>query len=120
MELRDVRGADGLTFGERLHLIRRRLRWGLERLAREVGVDPSTISRWEKDRHAPSATQLVGLAVVLDVSPNELLGYPDEGDSPQGGPPRGGSPQDGSGSGSPGSDSPTRAWSKPEPDAQAA
>lgn len=40
-----------------------------EDLAAELGVDPSTVGRWEKDKRSPRDEALAELARVLNVSP---------------------------------------------------
>jgi transcriptional regulator with XRE-family HTH domain len=42
-------------------------------LARKVGVDSITISRWERREFAPTGARLLKLAKVLDVDPAALL-----------------------------------------------
>jgi transcriptional regulator with XRE-family HTH domain len=44
----------GASLGERLKAARRRRGWSQERLAQLVGVDPSTLSRWERNLRIPA------------------------------------------------------------------
>lgn len=54
------------------------LGYSQEKLARLVGVDRTTIGRWESGRISPQPPQRRGLAVALEVSLQELddLGSP--------------------------------------------
>lgn len=54
-------------YGESLRLRRLFGRKSLEQLAEEVGVSTSTLSRWEKGEHQPSAVHVTLLAEALDV-----------------------------------------------------
>lgn len=49
-----------------------------EDLAAKVGVSPETIARYERGEREPTATIVKKLAVVLHVTPNELLGVEQE------------------------------------------
>ena len=41
--------------------------WSVERLANEIGVSKSTLSRWEANNHTPTSEKVVALAEALDV-----------------------------------------------------
>jgi transcriptional regulator with XRE-family HTH domain len=64
----------GATLGEKIHLLRRRERLTLAGLARRIGVDESTLSRYERDLRQPTADAIKALAEELGVSSDELLG----------------------------------------------
>lgn len=51
---------------------RRALGYSQEQLAQLLGVDRTTVGRWESGRIAPQPTQRRGLATVLDISLQEL------------------------------------------------
>ncbi len=46
--------------------------WSQYRLAREVGVTPSTVYNWERGRFEPKASQLRSLARVFGVSMDDI------------------------------------------------
>jgi transcriptional regulator with XRE-family HTH domain len=63
------------TLGERVHVLRRRLRLSQAELARQAGMSPTTLSNIEQAK-MPTITveHLMALAEVLGTSPNRLLG----------------------------------------------
>lgn len=62
------------TFGQRLRELRRQAGLSQRRLAEEVGVDFSYVSKLENDRlPAPSADTTIRLATAMGVPPEELL-----------------------------------------------
>ena len=65
MELRE--------FGVRLTQYRKRVRLSTADLARHAGVDYMQIARYEKGATAPSLDSAIRLAIVLDVSLDELV-----------------------------------------------
>lgn len=72
---------DPTTTGERVRLLR--LRKGLDQadVARELGVSRSMISMWEHGRVQIPTRMLSPLARLLDVTPNQLLGWDEIDDS---------------------------------------
>src|SRR5690606_23916040 len=68
-----------LTFGEHLQLLRKRLRLSQAVVARHVGVSRQSVSMWETDAARPTVDMIPALAEILQVTPNELLGWHDKG-----------------------------------------
>src|SRR5262245_61712497 len=63
------------VLGERVHLIRRRLRWSQAEIARQAGMSPATLSNIEQAKLSTITVEhLMALAEVLQTSPNGLLG----------------------------------------------
>ncbi|MCD6422001.1 helix-turn-helix transcriptional regulator [bacterium] len=56
----------GLSPGEELRLLRRALGLSQERLAKELGIDPSTLWRWEKGKRGTPEQILVAIRNRLD------------------------------------------------------
>jgi len=71
LSLRAMREASGLT---------------LRAVAREIGVQPTNLSLWERTGKLPRADKIIPLAAALGVSPEEILGQekPVHGDAPKG------------------------------------
>ncbi|WP_075997134.1 helix-turn-helix domain-containing protein [Salaquimonas pukyongi] len=65
---------DSDTLGSRIS--RARDAAGMERatVAQNLGIKPSTLDSWEKDRSEPKAHHLVRLSGMLGVSPSWMLG----------------------------------------------
>ena len=64
-----------MTFGERVHLMRRRRKMTQRELGEAVGVSKTTIFRIEKGDFADAMGQTIArMARVLNVSGNYLLG----------------------------------------------
>ncbi|UCC31317.1 MAG: helix-turn-helix transcriptional regulator [Phycisphaerales bacterium] len=64
----------GSAFGQRLRELRRQAGLSQRRLAKEVGVDFSYVSKLENDRlPAPSAETVIRLAEAIGASTEELL-----------------------------------------------
>ena len=57
----------------RLRVIRRGKRLNLEDVAKQIGVSPTLVWRWENEVAAPRANHLSALAKVLDVSVQEIV-----------------------------------------------
>jgi transcriptional regulator with XRE-family HTH domain len=57
------------TLGERILTARRLLGLSQGELARRLGVDPSTLGRWERDEARPSAKLSDNLSVFLTPLP---------------------------------------------------
>lgn len=76
---RRVNCFDGaMKIGCRIETARQRRGWSQTRLAGEVGVQQSRVSRWERDEGLPTVPQIVALAHALGSSVDELLGVPRE------------------------------------------
>jgi len=58
----------------------------LRAVAREIGVQPTNLSLWERTGKLPRADKIIPLAAALGVSPEEILGQekPVHGDAPKG------------------------------------
>ena len=52
---------------------RRERRWTQERLAQAVGVTQATVSNWERDETTPNPSEMIRLALALDLDPFDLL-----------------------------------------------
>ncbi len=61
------------TVGSRLTEMRIRRDLSQEQVAREAGVHPVTVSKWETDTQCPSGNALVVLAALFGVSTDWLL-----------------------------------------------
>ena len=48
------------------------------KVARDLGIPMSTMSRWEQGHHEPSIANILKLADYFDVSTDELLGRYEE------------------------------------------
>lgn len=62
------------SLGEKIHKLRRREDLTMEELAAKIGVDESTLRRYERDRRLPNADALKGLAEALNTTSDYLLG----------------------------------------------
>lgn len=62
------------AFAAALREIRKRAGLSQEDLARMVGVERSTVTKWESGQNAPALPTLAKLADVLGVSVDDLLG----------------------------------------------
>jgi transcriptional regulator with XRE-family HTH domain len=71
-----------VPFGTRLRSLRERAGMTLAELAKKVGTDQGTLSRWERNFIVPGLTTVEQLAIFVGVSTAELL----TGESPK--PPR--------------------------------
>ena len=61
------------TMGQRIQKLRQYRKWTSQRLAVEVGVDCTTVRRWEDDRFPPKDKSLKALAKVFGVTEQFLL-----------------------------------------------
>lgn len=62
-------------FGQRLKAARKAAGMTQQEIARQLGLTQKTISGYENGRLDPSLQKLMQLCKVLNVSPNELLGW---------------------------------------------
>ena len=62
------------TMGQRIAALRKAKRMTQDALARELGVSPQAVSKWENDLSCPDIALLPRLAKVLGVSADYLLG----------------------------------------------
>ncbi len=65
------------VFGERLKEVRELQKMTRRELAKEAGIDPSLISRYEHGDRSPTAENIVRIAQALKVSADYLLGLTD-------------------------------------------
>lgn len=61
------------TLGSRLRQARSDAGYSIQRLARELGVDPRTVNRWQADQAVPSVVRLAEIAHVLGKTPSYFL-----------------------------------------------
>lgn len=66
-----------MTFGERISLIRKQLKWSQEDLAKKVGTSAPIIGRYERDEIKPSIEVAAKMAELLNVSLDYLVGKTD-------------------------------------------
>lgn len=64
-----------MSFGENLKYYRNLARYTQKELAQLVDVGLSTYNKYEKNEYQPKFDTLLRICDVLEVSPNELLGY---------------------------------------------
>lgn len=63
-----------LSFGERLKLARKEKKLTQKELAKKLGVDHTTISHWESNKHEPGIENLKKLSVLFNNSIDNLTG----------------------------------------------
>lgn len=61
------------AIGELIRRRRTELGWGQTELAARLGVTQPQVSRWERGQHGPRARQLIALARLLDLEPEDLV-----------------------------------------------
>jgi transcriptional regulator with XRE-family HTH domain len=71
----DFTPQDGLRFGERLHVTRRRAGMTLRALEEATGIPNSTLSRYELGPSEPPVRHVIRLALALGTTPDALLGF---------------------------------------------
>lgn len=64
-----------MSFGENLKYYRNLARYTQKELAQLVDVGLSTYNKYEKNEYQPKFDTLLKICDILEVSPNELLGY---------------------------------------------
>ncbi len=65
---------DDLTFGQRLIFYRTKAKMLQKELAEKVGITPTALNYYEKDKREPNVLIISRLAKVLNVTGDELLG----------------------------------------------
>ena len=70
------------TFGERLKELLKEKEWTEQDFAAEIKVDPTTMSRWMKGKHAPREETCQLIAQLLQVPYPYLMGWDDSRDWP--------------------------------------
>ena len=68
-----------LKIGDRIKAAREKAKWSQSRLAKEAGIQPSTVSQIESgERQKPSIDVLEKIAKALSTTVNQLLGQTEE------------------------------------------
>jgi transcriptional regulator with XRE-family HTH domain len=67
-----------MTFGERIILTRKQLKWSQDDLAKKIGTSAPIVGRYEREEIKPSIEVAVKLADALNVSLDYLLGKSDK------------------------------------------
>ena len=67
-----------LTFNINLTRLRKEKGLSQEQLALEIGVSRQSISKWERGVSQPELSNIDKICEVLEITPNELMGYIDE------------------------------------------
>ena len=67
-----------MTFGEKLVYYRSKKNLTQKALAEELGITPTRLNYWEKDKREPDVQMILQIAKALDVSANLLIGYEEE------------------------------------------
>lgn len=67
-----------MTLGERIKATRKDYKLTQKELAKILGIDHTTISKWESDIYEPDTDMLNKLADLLDTSVDYLLGRTDD------------------------------------------
>ena len=62
-----------MTPGERIAQKRRENNFSLRELARRLGVSPTTVTQWERDRNAPNGRNINDLAKLFNTTPTWIL-----------------------------------------------
>ena len=62
-----------MTLGQRISLYRKKLNISQEELGARLGVSRQAVSKWETGAADPSTANLLALAKLYGVSPEELL-----------------------------------------------
>lgn len=63
------------TFGQRLVASREKLNISQKELAERLGITPTRLNYWEKDKREPAIEMIKLIAQVLDLDTNYLIGY---------------------------------------------
>ncbi len=66
---------DAASFGRRLRAISRRRGYTDSEMASRLGISPTRYGHYTRGRSEPGLAMLQAICTVLDLSPNELLGY---------------------------------------------
>ena len=72
-----------MTFGERLIERRREKGFNQKEFAAALGVTPTRLNYWEKNKREPDVEMLKKIASILEVSTDELIGLPSQDAGPQ-------------------------------------
>lgn len=63
------------TFGQRLVASREKYNLSQKELAERLGITPTRLNYWEKDKREPAIEMIKSIAQALDVDTNYLIGY---------------------------------------------
>lgn len=68
-----------MTFGERIVFYRGKKKINQKQLAKILGITPTRLNYWEKDKRQPDVSMIKAISDALEVSPDILIGNaPDE------------------------------------------
>lgn len=68
-----------MTFGERIVFYRGKKNINQKQLAQILGITPTRLNYWEKDKRQPDVAMIKAISEALEVSPDVLIGNaPDE------------------------------------------
>lgn len=62
-------------FGKKLKILRKKLGITQARLAKKLGISPSTVGMYEQGRREPDSTMLIKIADLFDVSVDYLIDF---------------------------------------------
>jgi transcriptional regulator with XRE-family HTH domain len=65
-----------MTLGQKISKLRKLKGWTQAQLAEKVGVHPSHITRWERDKNQPSSSTLKELTTAFGLSLEEMTEAP--------------------------------------------
>ena len=65
-----------LTFGQRIVVLRKQRGLLQKELAEKIGLSPTALNYYEKDKREPNVAMIKKLSNALGVTGNELLGLP--------------------------------------------
>lgn len=63
-----------MTFGERIVFYRSKKRINQKQLAQILGITPTRLNYWEKDKRQPDVAMIKAISEALEVSPDILIG----------------------------------------------
>lgn len=63
------------TFGQRLVASREKHNLSQKEFAERLGITPTRLNYWEKDKREPAIEMIKLIAQNLDIDPNYLIGY---------------------------------------------
>lgn len=63
------------SFGQRLVISREKHNLSQKEFAERLGITPTRLNYWEKDKREPSIKMIKLIAQILDIDPNYLIGY---------------------------------------------
>lgn len=63
------------TFGQRLVASREKHNMSQKELAERLGITPTRLNYWEKDKREPAIEMIKSIAQILELDANYLIGY---------------------------------------------